>query len=458
MKLSRLDIANFRCFESLSIPFRPDVNVLVGVNGAGKSAILDAIALSLFHVVAANGAGGLRQRKLQRAILRPSDIHVPSGSDFAHFRTSFTDYYEPETQRQMSLFSEEDWGKSTLILDQHIVYRSPNSFDYRLEGGKHFDAYFTALWHEAHRSPKALIPFPVVAYYRATRRISGMPEMGNIFALRLDRTSAFQGALDAGANYHSMCQWFYLRENQELREKQQRGRNEAFELPDLKAVRHALVKMLENVESVFFDDNPPTLKIQMASRDGKPTIMALEQLSDGYRNLLAVVLDFARRLALAHPHWEKPLEAPGILVIDEIDLHLHPNWQQRIITHLRAVFPNTQMIVATHSPAILTTVRREQILLLGADHQFESIPDDVGTYGAESSRVLAEVFGTHARPQEVPSVHELRNYLRLVEGRQHDSEDARTLRSRLESALGTGDPDLQRADLRIKQLAFLRQP
>ncbi len=118
--------------------------------------------------------------------------------------------------------------------------------------------------------------------------------------------------------------------------------------------------------------------------------MELSQLSDGYRNMLALFLDFGRRLVQANPTWPNPLEAPGILLIDEIELHLHPRWQQSVIPSLRSAFPDTQLIVSTHSPAVLTTVLREHIRLLASDHQFERLPDDVGTYGAENSRVLAE--------------------------------------------------------------------
>ena len=173
--------------------------------------------------------------------------------------------------------------------------------------------------------------------------------------------------------------------------------------------------------------------------------------------MLARVLDFARRLAQANPTWPNPLEAPGILLIDEIELHLHPRWQQKVIPALRAAFPNTQLIVTTHSPAVLTTVRREHIKLLGADHKFEEIPNDVGTYGADNSRVLAEVFGADSRPGNIDTVAKLRIYLSLVEMRQHESEEAKELRNELESSLGTSDPDLQRADLRIKQIKILGQ-
>ncbi|HML30918.1 MAG TPA: hypothetical protein PKE16_19160, partial [Hyphomicrobium sp.] len=108
-----------------------------------------------------------------------------------------------------------------------------------------------------------------------------------------------------------------------------------------------------------------------------------------------------------------------------------------------------------HSPAVLTTVRREHIHLLGSDHNFEQLPEDVGTYGAESSQVLAEVFGTHPRPPTIETVDELRKYLSMTEQGKHGSDDAKALRKRLEAALGSTDPDLQRADLRARQIAVL---
>jgi predicted ATP-binding protein involved in virulence len=209
------------------------------------------------------------------------------------------------------------------------------------------------------------------------------------------------------------------------------------------------------VKRVYFDDNPPSLKVAFDRNGRSDKTLELIQLSDGYRNLLALVLDFARRLAQAHPNWPNPLEAPGILLIDEIELHLHPKWQQTIIPKLRTVFPNTQIIAATHSPEVLTTVWRESIHLLGSDHAIEQIPADVGTFGAESSRVLQEVFGPHIRPPAIETVDWLNEYLRLVESQQQNTEPGRELRNKLEKALGSSDPDLNYADMRISQLRVL---
>ncbi len=443
MKLSKIQISNFRCFETLTVPLQPDVNVFVGVNGAGKTSILDSIAIALYDIAAANGGGGKRQRQGQQATLRPSDIYIaPGASDdftgrknFVQFRAWATDFYG------VSGFTtnEEIAGKPAIAWQDYIEYRPPNDFLYSFNNAENLDEYFKALWSVARNEPKALIAFPVVAYYRASRRLSAMPPLGDIFNLKLERQLAFKDALDAGGNYKSMCQWFYLRENQELRERLNVHEGKEFQYPDLKAARQVVIDTLEHVTRVFFDDNPPSLKVEFESNDGAQRVMSLEQLSDGYRNILGIVLDFARRLALAHPNWENPLKAPGILLIDEIDLHLHPKWQQQVIPSLQKAFPNTQIIVTTHSPAVLTTVRREQVYLLGFDHQFEKIPDDVGTYGAENSRVLAEVFGTHARPQNIEIIEKLRAYLALVESQQHETDRACDLRTELESALGKGE-------------------
>jgi predicted ATP-binding protein involved in virulence len=212
---------------------------------------------------------------------------------------------------------------------------------------------------------------------------------------------------------------------------------------------------LEHVEKIAFKDNPPSLVITLRPENGLPQDFAIEQLSDGYRNLIALILDFARRLAQAHPGWENPLEAPGILMIDEIELHLHPAWQQRVIPDLRAVFPNTQLIVATHSPQVLTTVKREQVRFLTTDHTLEPLPDDVGTYGAESGHVLEAVFGVQTRPRTVETDGRLGEYLQMIENRQGRTPSALSLREELERAVGSSDPALLTADMRIRQLEIL---
>ncbi len=463
MKLAKIEITHFRCFESLALNLHPEVNVIVGANGAGKTSILDAIAIALYEIVAANGGGARRQRTQQHAALLPTDILVEPGAadalvgrkHFVQFRATAEGFYAvdgfPNTTPQ---------GRpAALEWTEHIQYQPPASFIYdttRSERISSVHRYFQALWREIENSSaEALIPLPVVAYYRAHRRVHANRDLGDVFALELSRAQAFSGALDAGADFQAVCQWFYLRENAELRARASGGASRDPEFADLSALRRVLANTIEGVERVFFDGNPPRLKVARRPSTSGPRTLELSQLSDGYRSLIALVLDFARRLAQAHPRWPNPLEAPGILVVDELELHLHPVWQQKVIPSLRAAFPNAQLIVSTHSPSLLTTVERGHVHLLGANHAFEQIPSDVGTYGAETSRVLTEVFGAYARPQTIDSVHKLQEYLSLIEERKHESVRAITLRSELERALGASDPDLKRADVRISQLRSL---
>lgn len=453
LKLDKIDITYFRCFESLSVPLQADVNVIVGVNGAGKTAILDAIAIALWHLVAANGGGGPRQRTVQGVSLRPSDLHIRpdapdaiSGrSDHVLIKAVAKDFYGVTGYPART----ESGGPRDLEWEEDILFRLPNDFAYGTKqsiGLADVYGYVKALWQEIRISdPKALIPLPVVAYYRANRRLSEMPNLGDIFSVSLERDRAFLGALNAGVDYQAMCQWFYRRENHELREKLQVRNDRDYQFPDLKAVRAAVATTLEDVERVFFDDT--TLKVSFRNPKGTPKDLELAQLSDGYRNLLALVLDFARRLAQAHPHWEKPLDAPGILLIDEIELHLHPQWQQQVITNLRKAFPNTQIIVTTHSPQVLTTVHRRNIKVLRDGRLFQAPADP---YGAESKRALEDVLHTDSRPPERDNenVRQLGELFRLINA--NDLGKANQVFQALAQAMGTDEPALIEAETIIR--------
>ena len=178
--------------------------------------------------------------------------------------------------------------------------------------------YFKAIWEEiGNSSPQALIPLPVVAYYRASRRISGMPDLGDIFKIDLSRIEAFANALNAGANFNAMCQWLYLRENEELRAGADRRETEPTGFSSLRSIRKALKRTIEGVERIYFDGSPPRLMIDLQNSDGLPQVLELAQLSDGYRNLLALVLDFrASPCSSQSKLAETRLRRPGILLID----------------------------------------------------------------------------------------------------------------------------------------------
>ena len=460
MKLDNIGITHFRCFESLQLTLEPDVTLIVGANGAGKTAILDAIAVALFDIVAANTGRSDQARKKQNAALKKTDIFVEPGpgqesekrKGFVHISAKAVNLHPTSAFGIFAQIPEElyvEWNN-------HVIFTPPNSFRYSpsdSEGLSTLNNYMTSLWERINSSPNSLDPLPAVAYYRADRRLKGMPSMGDIFTASSDRSSAFEGALDAGADYQAMCRWLYLTENQELRLLKSGGSSSGTALD---AVRSALQQLVENIVDLGFEGVPPKLTVTL-SQKGEPVQRSIEQLSDGYRNLIGICLDFARRLALANPNSPAPLAEPGILVIDEIELHLHPGWQQTVIPKLRQIFPDTQIIATTHSPQVLTTVRKEQIRVIGADRRIDELPAELGTYGVESSHALEQVLGIHARPQEgVDSVQDLDRYIQMIEQNEQDTEEGLALYQALVFALGKSDPALIRAEMRVRQLRILR--
>jgi predicted ATP-binding protein involved in virulence len=188
------------------------------------------------------------------------------------------------------------------------------------------------------------------------------------------------------------------------------------------------------------------LMVEWTMETGEKRELTLNQLSAGYRNMLALVMDFARRLAQANPHLENPLEAEAILMIDELDLHLHPTWQQKIIPDLRKVFPNTQIIATTHSPEIVTTVDRNQVWIL-EDYQIKACP--YPTKGMKSSDMVRYVLGLENLRPDTEESRKLTALFNAIDN--GNIEEAKRLQKELES-WESFDADMTRADMQIRRL------
>ena len=416
MKLDKITIENFRCFESLTVGFEEDVNVIVGINGSGKTALLDALKLALSNIefpfvipgypYSSRGKSNQYREECTSAV-SINDLHVSSKNPdireakILQLAVSFNNLTHPVSWQQIFMPTMAG-GMSCEI---------QNTSD---------SAGNLSLSRESMQEI-----LPLFAYYHAKRRFSETPGTDELFHFKIDPATAFSNALEAGADYRAMCQWFYIRENAELRELRERivHKEIDFEYPDLRAVRNVLRRVIENVEKVYFDQStPPRLKVDV-NNNGKLECLALDQMSDGYRNLIAMVMDFARRLVCANPQVKSPLEeTPGILLIDEIELHLHPKWQQTIIPNLRKAFPNTQLIVTTHSPQVLTTVDNRCIRLLKDNKAYTT---DEFTKGAESKRILENILGTDSRPPGSEIKRNLEKIFDLIDGGELDEAEKR---------------------------------
>jgi predicted ATP-binding protein involved in virulence len=154
---------------------------------------------------------------------------------------------------------------------------------------------------------------------------------------------------------------------------------------------------------------------------------------------------------MLNPTLNNPLLGNGVILIDEPETHLHPRWQQRILTNLDKIFPNVQFVITTHSPQIITTVKKEQVIVLTDDNAATPVGN---TFGEPSNYVLTHVLGVDARP---PLAHteQLKSYLTLIESGLGQSKEGEALRAELDSLMGEHHSDLKAADRTIQRKAVL---
>jgi predicted ATP-binding protein involved in virulence len=162
-------------------------------------------------------------------------------------------------------------------------------------------------------------------------------------------------------------------------------------------------------------------------------------LSDGIQNLLALVADLAHRAVRLNPHLGEaaPARSPGIVLIDEVDMHLHPSWQQTVIGGLQAAFPEVQFIVTTHSHLVVSTVPSACVRIIQDDGTATHPVLEV--QGSESALALSEAFGV-ASEAPIPIVRDLSRYRRFIEEGHDTSDEAMTLRRRLDAHFGANHP------------------
>lgn len=421
MKLKQMHLYNFRCFSELSIAFDDQLTVIVAENGAGKTAVLDAIALGLGRYL--TRLPGVSGRVAKDTDLRVSNLERQEPFMMLGWKAEVSG-----KEISWSGGRKRDGSISVSQIERLIK----DKYKFLLKhGGKEISDFALNIVKQESEGENVFIP--VVAYYGTNRALPPEIKRRRGFKKNFSRFDALSGALEPDSRFKSAFEWFNAMEDLERRERENK-RNFDYRLPELQWVRNAIEKMLNGYLA-----EPRTLVrplrfvIDKVNADGSRQTLRISQLSDGYKIVLGLVMDLARRMVEANPNPEQfsnvtsPLELPAIVLIDELDLHLHPRWQQQILGDLIRVFPNTQFIVTTHSPQVLTTVAKENIRQLGSDEQgaYARMPP-FSPLAHDNSDALAKVMETHSQPslplQEVISEYEL-----LVRAGQEESEQAAAL-------------------------------
>ncbi len=425
MKINKLTLNNYRGVRDLSLTFNETMNVFMGANGSGKSTILDALATMLSWTVSRMKHSGASGRPITEA-----DIANGTATSIIEINCN-----SENLQIQWKIVKRKKGHKGT---GQKSDFSSLSDYTKQMQQN--------ITTHEEK------LNLPLFVYYPVNRVVLDIPlrirerHKFNLFA-------AYDGALTSGANFRTFFEWFREREDLENENRKYAGQLSLFESndsqfpdPQLEAVRNALTQFLPEFKNLTVRRSPLRMEIE---KNGKR--LTVNQLSDGEKCMIALVGDLARRLAIINPIRENPLMGNGIVMIDEIDLHLHPKWQRMIVPRLREVFPNLQFIVSTHSPHVVTHVRPENLFPLTLSDQGVVSDRLTESYGKNVDRVLEDLMGLETtRPDDVNK--KLAGLFETI--REGQLDQAREQITELRNLIGE-DPELVKASVLIKRMEII---
>jgi predicted ATP-binding protein involved in virulence len=324
MKLQTLTMENFRACEHLELELGSRLTVLLGNNGSGKTSVLDGIAIGLgavlTHLPSVSGitfrkSGDIRQQGNLLAPYTRIGLEMPN-------RLKWDRVKRRDKSKITAMATPPPVGLKGLeaYLDESVIDR--------LNAGEEYE-------------------LPIMAYYGVSRAVLEVPLRRKGFPKEHTRLEALSQSLEAQSSFRSAFIWFYNKENEEHR-LQKEKRSFDVTLKELDAVRRAINQVFPDISNPHIELNPLRLAVTINGET-----LDLMQLSDGYKTLLGLVIDLSMRMGLANPHLKDPLSAEAVVMIDEVDLHLHPSWQQRVLADLLRTFSNTQFILTTHSPFVV---------------------------------------------------------------------------------------------------------
>ena len=354
MNIDELHLKNFRGFEDHLFSFPHRFSLLVGDNGTGKTAILDALSIAAGSLFLASPP------QIPGRGIREDEIRVVG-------------------QEHDRVFQLETPGPTRVSCTGQLNgeniswYRQRKGIGNRTDrvGARKLKKRAEQLFNEVAKGTDIVLP--LVAYYGT----------GRLWLQKQDRSDSlppssrflgYKDCLDPKSNEKIMVQWFKAMEWQTFQE--------GTEVPALSAVKNAMKTCMINWQDLRFAAKFGELVAYLD--DGR--ILPVRFLSDGMRNMLGMIADIAQRAATLNPHLGEmaPLRTPGIVLIDEIDLHLHPTWQRTIVTALKRAFPKIQFVATSHSPFFIQSLEDGELINLDerepyryADASIEDITEEV---------------------------------------------------------------------------------
>ena len=412
MRIKKLGLKNFRGFEELTIDFpegESGLAVFVGVNGSGKTSVLEAI-VHLLNDYCLKLTKPYRDKAELSNIsqLKPRDVKTGCEEAECALHIKMRDFdVKVEIDVQATSKSAKTKNGEYFDSQEKIISEIRNRLD-------------KIQWYAA----------PIIAYYPAGRMVKE-PELKVIDVQSIQPWKVYHNSLDLTIDFDSFFDWFRSMEDNE--NERRLNEDNSYRDPSLNSVRTAITNFIGNIKNPRVKRQPvEELIIEKGSQQ-----LSFQSLSSGERAIIALVGDIARRLS--NVFWTNPLNGDGIVLIDEIEQHLHPGWQRTIIPNLRRTFPNIQFILTTHSPQVLSTLKKENVFILS---DFKLVKDTPHTFGRDSNAILWDIFGVEKRPAE--SKEEFSKLYRLMDDPEKIKETELLLRD-VEEKYGYYDEEVVRA-------------
>ena len=322
MIINRIWTKNFRGIQNESFILNGKSMILFGINGSGKSTILHVVNLLFSRLI--NRI--VQNRFIHNISVKSTDVRIGSTDLEVGIEFIFDNVFY-----QFGLSYDKKRNRTIIIGSSNL-----NAF-VKAFMDKNESVYDDSI----EQTPN----LPIYVNYGAIRLVTDIPlkiRKTHVF----DPLYAYENAVQTKVDFRTFFEWFRNREDYENEIRSREDIN--FSDNQLKAVRAAIEKMLVGFTDLSIKRNPLRMKI---NKEG--TSFDVNQLSDGEKSLLAMIGDLARRTSMANPLFDNPLKCKGVVIIDEIEQHLHPSWQRKIVPTLTEIFPGIQFLISTHSPQIL---------------------------------------------------------------------------------------------------------
>ncbi|MBB6446742.1 AAA family ATPase [Bacillus benzoevorans] len=431
MIISSLYIENFKLFKEKRLNFNDRFTLIIGNNGTGKTSILEALTVGLGGFLA--GLDGVQTRNILYDEIRkewdkPGDATITK---------------EP----QIPVIIECEGS----IANQHLTWRrTKNSIE-----GKTTRSNARELIHIAKNMQQAIVKdkdhsviLPVISYQSAGRLFSQKKNKW-VDPFKREDMSRFIGytdCLESESNIKLFVNWLRRMTTIQLQKRKKIGELDAV----LSAVEEFMKGLVEENEevSIEYDFEEEEVMIEL----GKQRI-PLRMMSSGYRSVIGMVADISYRMAILNPQLKEDAikETPGVIIIDELDLHLHPKWQWKIVKDLKRTFPKVQFIATTHAPIIISSCSDVEIINLHDEKDYIKSTKENNPYGWQIEDTLTDIMNTYSRSPEIQKeINELEElYSRKILGEltKEQLEELKNKRKKLLILLPEGDPAITLAKI-----------